>query len=54
MEVHRYEAFYANLSSVVGSEQGRIPADDMRRVDEVLGVSMGRESQNTHLDSGYF
>ena len=33
---------------------GRIPEDDMRRVDEALGVSMGLESQNTHQDGGYF
>ena len=33
---------------------GRIPPDDMRRVDEALGVSMGLESQNTHDDGGYF
>ena len=33
---------------------GRIPPDDMRRVDEALGVSMGLESQNTHEDGGYF
>ena len=111
MEVHRGEVFYADLSPVVGSEQGgirpvliiqneignrhsptviaaaitsrqdknrlpthisvradrcglakgrlreragRIPEDDMRRVDEALGVSMGLESQNTHQDGGYF
>ena len=62
MEVHRGEVFYADLSPVVGSEQGgirtvragRIPPDDMRRVDEALGVSMGLESQNTHDDGGYF
>ena len=118
MEVHRGEVFYADLSPVVGSEQGgirpvliiqneignrhsptviaaaitsrqdknrlpthisvradrcglakdsiilteqirtldkrrlreragRIPEDDMRRVDEALGVSMGLESQST-------
>ena len=33
---------------------GRIPPDDMRRVDEALGVSMGLESQNIHDDGGYF
>ena len=33
---------------------GRIPEDDMRRVDEALGVSMGLESQRTHQDGGYF
>ena len=33
---------------------GRIPEDDMRRVDEALGVSMGLESQNTHQDGDYF
>ena len=33
---------------------GRIPEDDMRRVDEALGVSMGLESQSTHQDGGYF
>ena len=33
---------------------GRIPPDDMRRVDEALGVSMGLESQNTHEDGSYF
>ena len=120
MEVHRGEVFYADLSPVVGSEQGgirpvliiqneignrhsptviaaaitsrqdknrlpthisvradrcglakdsiiltldkrrlreragRIPEDDMRRVDEALGVSMGLESQSTHQDGGYF
>ena len=125
MEVHRGEVFYADLSPVVGSEQGgirpvliiqneignrhsptviaaaitsrqdknrlpthisvradrcglakdsiilteqirtldkrrlreragRIPEDDMRRVDEALGVSMGLESQSIHPDGGYF
>ena len=33
---------------------GRIPEDDMRRVDEALGVSMGLESQSIHPDGGYF
>ena len=33
---------------------GCIPPDDMRRVDEALGVSMGLESQSTHQDGGYF
>ena len=127
MEVHRGEVFYADLSPVVGSEQGgvrpvliiqndignrhspiaaaitsrqdknrlpthigvranrcglakdsivlteqirtldkrrlreragRIPEDDMRRVDEALGVSMGLHdqpvAQSTHMDGGYF
>ena len=118
MEVHRGEVFYADLSPVVGSEQGgirpvliiqneignrhsptviaaaitsrqdknrlpthisvradrcglakdsiilteqirtldkrRLREDDMRRVDEALGVSMGLESQSTHQDGGYF
>ena len=127
MEVHRGEVFYADLSPVVGSEQGgvrpvliiqndignrhsptviaaaitsrqdknrlpthigvranrcglakdsivlteqirtldkrrlreragRIPEDDMRRVDEALGVSMGLHdqpvAQSTHMDGG--
>ena len=93
MEVHRGEVFYADLSPVVGSEQGGIrpvliiqneignrhsptvilteqirtldkrrlreragviPPDDMRRVDEALGVSMGLESQDVHTNTGYF
>ena len=125
MEVHRGEVFYADLSPVVGSEQGGIrpvliiqneignrhsptviaaaitsrqdknrlpthisvradrcglakdsiilteqirtldkrrlreragiiPPDDMRRVDEALGVSMGLESADMHTDTGYF
>ena len=120
MEVHRGEVFYADLSPVVGSEQGgvrpvliiqndignrhsptviaaaitthigvranrcglakdsivlteqirtldkrrlreragRIPEDDMRRVDEALGVSMGLHdqpvAQSTHIDGVYF
>ena len=113
MEVHRGEVFYADLSPVVGSEQGGIrpvliiqneigtsrqdknrlpthisvradrcglakdsiilteqirtldkrrlreragiiPPDDMRRVDEALGVSMGLESADVHTDTGYF
>ena len=114
MEVHRGEVFYADLSPVVGSEQGGIrpvliiqneignrhsptviaaathigvradrcglakdsiilaeqirtldkrrlreragciPPDDMRRVDEALGVSMGLESQDVHNGGGYF
>ena len=125
MEVHRGEVFYADLSPVVGSEQGgirpvliiqneignrhsptviaaaitsrqdknRLPThinvradrcglakdsiilteqirtldkrrlreragcispDDMRRVDEALGVSMGLESQDVHTNTGYF
>ena len=91
MEVHRGEVFYADLSPVVGSEQGGIrpvliiqndignrhsptviaaaitsrqeragiiPPDDMRRVDEALGVSMGLHdqpvAQSTHMDGGYF
>ena len=105
MEVHRGEVFYADLSPVVGSEQGGIrpvliiqheignrhsptviaaaitsrqdknrlpthinvradrcglakdsiiPPDDMRRVDEALGVSMGLESADVHHDGGYF
>ena len=37
---------------------GRIPEDDMRRVDEALGVSMGLHdqpvAQSTHMDGGYF
>ena len=33
---------------------GRIPPDDMRRVDEALGVSMGLDSQNTHTDGSNF
>ena len=33
---------------------GRIPPDDMRRVDEALGLSMGLESQARHEDGGYF
>ena len=33
---------------------GRIPEDDMRRVDEALGVSMGLESADVHTDTGYF
>ena len=33
---------------------GRIPEDDMRRVDEALGVSMGLESADVHHDGGYF
>ena len=37
---------------------GRIPEDDMRRVDEALGVSMGLHdqpvAQGTHMDGGYF
>lgn len=37
---------------------GRIPEDDMRRVDEALGVSMGLHdqpvAQSTHIDGGYF
>ena len=124
MEVHRGEVFYADLSPVVGSEQGGvrpvlivqneignrhsptviaaaitsrldktrlpthiniraadtglakdsvvlleqirtldkrrlreragvIPPDDMRRVDEALGVSMGLESQDVHTNTGY-
>ena len=31
-----------------------IPPDDMRRVDEALGVSMGLESQDVHTNTGYF
>ena len=125
MEVHRGEVFYADLSPVVGSEQGGIrpvliiqneignrhsptviaaaitsrqdknrlpthisvradrcglakdsiilteqirsldkrrlreragviPPDDMRRVDEALGISMGLESQDVHTNTGYF
>ena len=33
---------------------GVIPPDDMRRVDEALGVSMGLESQDVHTNTGYF
>ena len=33
---------------------GCIPPDDMRRVDEALGVSMGLESADVHHDGGYF
>ena len=33
---------------------GCIPPDDMRRVDEALGVSMGLESQDVHTNTGYF
>ena len=37
---------------------GRIPEDDMRRVDEALGVSMGLHEQPTaqsiHEDGSYF
>ena len=33
---------------------GCIPPDDMRRVDEALGVSMGLESQDVHNGGGYF
>lgn len=33
---------------------GVIPPDDMRRVDEALGVSMGLESQDVHTETGYF
>ena len=125
MEVHRGEVFYADLSPVVGSEQGgirpvliiqnevgnrhsptviaaaitsrqdknrlpthisvsadrcgldkdsiiltdqirtldkrrlreragRISPEDMRRVDEALGVSMGLDAQAVHKDTGYF
>ena len=35
-------------------QAGRLPPEEMRRVDEALGISMGLESQNVHEDGGYF
>jgi mRNA interferase MazF len=33
---------------------GCIPPEDMQRVDEALGISMGLLPQDTHIDGGYF
>lgn len=35
-------------------QAGRLPPEEMRRVDEALGISMGLESQSVHEDGGYF
>ena len=52
MEVHRGEVFYADLSPVVGSEQGgirpvlivQITPEDQKRVNQALDVSLGLDA----------